>query len=576
MHIHKLLPAFLLCATLLRAADPLLPIRIQGAGGDGPKALLAKAGANSFRTWDVDGKTSALLDQAHKLGLKVTLGIWLGHERHGFDYNDLDQVLKQTEHVRKAVLAHKDHPALLAWALGNEMEGPAGENPAIWNHIEALASLVKRLDPSHPTLTVIAEIGGRKIEALHKLCPSLDIVGINSYGGIQSLPQRYRKAGGTKPYIVTEYGPPGTWEVHKNAFGAIPEMTSTQKAAWYGKAFRALHADPLCLGSYAFTWGHKQEGTKTWFGMLLPGNRRLGTVDTLQELWTGKPPANRCPQISQLKTDAPHKAAPGTRLEVRLAATDPENDALRTQWILAEESIDYETGGDFRADPRTFPEAILQSGPDHATVQLPGNGGIYRLYALVTDPHGGAATANLPLFVTGPRKVLPAPKVELPLVLVGHNKASPPHWFPTGWMGNAGALALDEAYAQAPGSGDTHLRIQYKAPDKWGGIVWQHPPSDWGDRPGGHNLSGAKRLNFRAKGERGGETVTFSLGIIGKDKPHHDSAKAELKTTLTAQWQPYAIDLAGKDLSRIKSGFCIVFAGQGRPLAVEVDDLRYE
>ena len=85
-----------------------------------------------------------------------------------------------------------------------------------------------------------------------------------------------------------------------------------------------------------------------------------------------------------------------------------------------------------------------------------------------------------------------------------------------------------------------------------------------------------RRLAFRAKGGQGGETVTFSLGIIGKDKPHHDSAKAELKTTLAAQWKDYAIDLAGKDLSRIKSGFCIVFAGQGRPLAVQVDDLRYE
>ena len=39
----------------------------------------------------LDGVT-ALLDEAHALGLSVTVGIWLGHERHGFDYADEAQV----------------------------------------------------------------------------------------------------------------------------------------------------------------------------------------------------------------------------------------------------------------------------------------------------------------------------------------------------------------------------------------------------------------------------------------------------------------------------------------------------
>ena len=88
---------------------------------------------------------------------------------------------------------------MLVWGIGNEMEGyDKGGNPAIWQHIEDLCQMVKKIDPNHPTMTVIAEIGGDRIAAIHKHCPSLDIIGINSYGGAASLPERYRKAGGKK------------------------------------------------------------------------------------------------------------------------------------------------------------------------------------------------------------------------------------------------------------------------------------------------------------------------------------------------------------------------------------------
>ena len=557
----------------------MLPIQVKGAAGGGSKADLAKIGGNSFRTWDVDEETGKLLDEAEKLGMKVMLGIWLGHERHGFDYTDFDQVVKQQEKVRKAVEMYKDHPAVLCWALGNEMEGyEEGSNPAIWSHIEAMANLVKRIDPKHPTATVIAEIGGRKVEAIHKLCPSIDIVGINSYGGVKSLPKRYKELGGTKPYIVTEYGPPGTWGSPTTSFKAILEKTSTEKAQWYGEAYKALAADPLCLGSYAFTWGYKQEGTATWFGMLLPGDRRLGAADVLQEIWTGKPPANRCPTIQPLKLvgDVSNETNQGQTLTVQLSASDPEGDSLKTEWVLADESLDYNTGGDFRENPNTFPDALLKTSSTSATIKMPANGGIYRVYATVVDPHGGAATASLPLFVKGPRKTHKAFQLLLPYYIVGGDSESKNRYYPTGWMGNTGAMDLNESFSDQPNSKDKHLRFQYKAKDGWGGVVWQHPPNDWGDKPGGFDLSGAKKLSFRAKGEQGGEVVTISMGLIGRDKPHYDTAKAEQKFTLSKDWKTYSLDLSNKDLSKIKSGFCIVVGGQGKDLAIQLDDVKYE
>ena len=71
-----------------------------------------------MRTWDAEGigqgdTTQELLDKAHALGLTVTVGIWLEHERHGFDYGDPDQVAEQFEKARSIVERYKDHPAVL-------------------------------------------------------------------------------------------------------------------------------------------------------------------------------------------------------------------------------------------------------------------------------------------------------------------------------------------------------------------------------------------------------------------------------------------------------------------------------
>ena len=175
---------------------------IKGAGGDGPKEALARAGGNSLRTWGIGDDTQRTLDEAQRLGLTVTLGIWLGHKEHGFDYRNAQAVEKQFEDARKAVLRFKDHPALLFWALGNEMEN-GDDTPEVWAAVEDLAKMVHAVDPDHPAMTVVAEIGGGKLEAIEKRCPSIDVVGINSYGGGPSLFERYRKSGAGKPYIVT-------------------------------------------------------------------------------------------------------------------------------------------------------------------------------------------------------------------------------------------------------------------------------------------------------------------------------------------------------------------------------------
>jgi hypothetical protein len=379
------------------------PYFIRGVGGEGSMELLAKSGGNSIRTWGADD-LKRTLDEAHRHGLTVAAGIWLGHRRHGFNYDDPRQVAQQREKAREIVLRYKDHPALLLWGLGNEMEGYGqGDDDAVWKAVDDLARMVKELDGNHPTMTVIGEIGGRRVERIHRLCPAIDVVGVNSYAGATSLPKRYRDAGGTKPYILTEFGPPGPWEVGKTSWGAVLEPSSSEKAAAYGRSYRkaVVEAKGSCLGSYAFLWGHKQEATATWFGMLLPDGDRLGAVDVLSTHWRGNAPSNRCPVIETMTVKGPSQVGPGAVVSSAVTARDPDGDALRVRWLLQADPLTLSLGGDTQRAPSVFPDALIRTDADGADVRLPRVDGAYRLFAFVYDDHGGAAVANVPLYVKG-------------------------------------------------------------------------------------------------------------------------------------------------------------------------------
>lgn len=553
------------------------PYFIKGGGGDGSLDELKRAGGNSVRTWGVEN-AGKVLDEAHKRGLTVTVGIWLGHERHGFSYNNADQVFEQYDKARRAIERFKNHPALLMWGIGNEMEGyEKGDNAAIWSAINNIASLVKKLDPNHPTMTVLAEIGGDKVKNVHRLCPDIDGVGINSYGSAASIAERYAKAGGTKPFVVTEFGPAGQWESPKTAWGAAIEPTSDQKAEAYRKIYRGTIADKtLCLGSYAFIWGHKQEATATWFGLFLPDGSRTPGIDALSELWTGTAPKNRCPSASAIKLEGADKVAPGSIVKAWIKASDPDGDPIRIDWVVQKEASSYGSGGDAEAAPPVFPKAIVKSEGASVELRAPQGGGGYRLFAYIHDDHKNANVVNIPFYIDAPIEKPVSRKGTIPLGVYAE-AGDAPTYVPTGWMGNVKALALEPNCTNKPHSGKTCFQIDYKDTKDWGGVVWQSPPDDWGDLPGGFDLTGAKRLVFWARGDHGGEVVSFEFGLLGADKKYPDTASGKLnKAALTKDWKRYEIELLGKDLSRIKTGFCFVVAAEGSPIRFYLDDVTFE
>ena len=161
------------------------PFYINGAGLEfGSIASLAKYKGNSFRTWRTEnGKNTALeiLDEAHKYGLKVTMGIEVARERHGFDYNDEQAVANQLERIRQEVMALKDHPALLIWAIGNELN-LRYTNYKVWNAVNDISKMIHEIDPNHPTTTTLAGISKREIDQIKKRAPDLDLLSFQVYG----------------------------------------------------------------------------------------------------------------------------------------------------------------------------------------------------------------------------------------------------------------------------------------------------------------------------------------------------------------------------------------------------------
>ena len=152
---------------------------------------------------------------------------------------------------------------------------------------------------------VTAGLDVAEVQLIKELAPEIDIYGINTYGGLIGIDKQIRSYGWEGPYIISEWGPNGHWEVPTTEWGAPIEQSSSTKADWYRKRYeQGIYADrERCLGSYVFLWGYKQETTPTWYGVFTEGGGETEVMDNLEHLWSGEWPKNRAPHLSSLKID---------------------------------------------------------------------------------------------------------------------------------------------------------------------------------------------------------------------------------------------------------------------------------
>jgi len=385
------------------------PFYVKGAGCEyGDLASLRVNGANSFRTWRTDnGQQSGreVLDEALKYDLKVLMGIEVGNERHGFDYNDTAAVRMQLERIREQVMALKDHPALLAWGIGNELNLHY-TNVRVWDAVNEIARAIRQIDPNHPTTTMLAGIGRKEVEYLRQYGNDLDFLSIQMYGDIVNLQERIATSGYEGPYMVTEWGATGHWEVPATEWNAPIEPTSTEKAADLRMRYvTAILADSThCMGSYVFLWGQKQERTPTWYGLFTENGEATEAIETMQYLWNSQLEENRAPRISEALLDGKSRyhnimLAADQEYETRVKVNDPDGDRLTVRAEILPESTDPGEGGDREMRPAPIGGLITEAHPDNVRFRSPAEQGAYRLYLYILDGHNHAATVNFPFYV---------------------------------------------------------------------------------------------------------------------------------------------------------------------------------
>lgn len=386
---------------LLRGGEPYY---IRGVGGSDYLDRAQAYGANSLRTWSPDG-AQEVLDAAHARGMTVLMGLWVGQERQGFDYDDAKAVTAQLEGFRQVVRELKDHPALLMWGVGNEAD-LFYDNFKVWDAINDIAAMIHEEDPNHPTLTVTAGLDVAEVQLIKERAPHIDVYGINTYAGLLGIGKELRQYGWDRPYIIAEWGPNGHWEVPTTEWGASIEQTSTEKAASYQLRYeKGIANDPeMCIGSYVFLWGAKQETTGTWYGLFLEDGTETAVMDVLEYVWSGEWPENRSPQLTEVtlngltRYDSPY-LQPGGIGAIRVEASDPDGDPLEYVWELLPESTDIRSGGDAEAKPEAMRFRTLKQEPGLLEFRAPVQEGPYRMFLYIYDGNGNAATMNMPFFV---------------------------------------------------------------------------------------------------------------------------------------------------------------------------------
>lgn len=157
------------------------------------------------------------------------------------------------------------------------------------------------------------------------------------------------------------------------------------------------------------------------------------------------------------------------------------------------------------------------------------------------------------------------------------------YYVPSGFMGDTAHITLNARSSADCKVGPSCMKFQFKPgnlPNEpaWAGVYWQSPPGNWGEMPG-RKIEGATKLVFWARGEAGGELVSFKAGgIRGKYADSIEVALDPSPVRLTSLWQHYEIDLKGLDTSSVIGAFSWSIARDGNPHGATffLDEIRIE
>jgi len=381
------------------------PFSVKGASGYTHLEKLREIGGNTIRTWDTI-HLGAILDEAQRNNLAVIVGLSMPVSAYlDYFYKDTAKVAAQYQAFERTVRQYKDHPALLMWCLGNELNFTWKPGyGAFYKTYNRLLDMIHHTDPNHPVTATMPNLNIVQTMMIKWKVPDLDLISINTFGKLKLLNDQLKRYSWcwNGPFLITEWGAYGPWESERTSWEAPIENTSTKKAEHYQQLYRQLpQNNPRFLGALVFYWGQKQETTPTWFSMFDEENASSEAVSAIQYLWTGKRPAHQPPQIKYMLLN--NKGAkesiiltPGKLQTAELLLDEQRADTLRIRWQILQEHWFEE----LKQPPLTMLDTLLPAGNKlRLTFKAPLKEGPYRIYAKVFDDHGNFSTANTPFYV---------------------------------------------------------------------------------------------------------------------------------------------------------------------------------
>ncbi len=201
-------------------------------------ALMAASGVNALRTYTLP--PTWLLDLAQKHGLRVLIGLpW---EQHVTFLDSARRAREIEARVRAGVRACARHPAVLAYAIGNEIPSPLVRwygHRRIEKFLERLYWAAKREDPE----ALVTYVNYPSTEYLE--LPFLDFLSFNVYlesqDRLQAYTSRLQNIAGDRPLVMAEIGLDSLRHGEAAQARALDWQTRTLFAAG-------------CAGVFVFSW----------------------------------------------------------------------------------------------------------------------------------------------------------------------------------------------------------------------------------------------------------------------------------------------------------------------------------
>lgn len=201
-------------------------------------AAMREAGINALRTYTVPPRW--LLDAAQNHGLRVMAGLpW---EQHITFLDDPQRISSIESRVRDAVRSLAGHPALLCWAIGNEIPASVVRwhgRVCVERFLHGLYRIAKQEDPG----ALVTYVNFPTTEYLH--LPFLDFVCFNVYleskATLEAYFRRLQNLAGERPLVMAEIG----LDSRRNGEAAQAGSLAWQVPTAFAEG---------CAGTFVFSW----------------------------------------------------------------------------------------------------------------------------------------------------------------------------------------------------------------------------------------------------------------------------------------------------------------------------------